>query len=576
MKDRVLNNIYKIIFVSLSLVALLSPSFTLANDDPSHHSTAESFRKSGYDFLWTVIQEEFDARTFDNSAAREQYWKLVDTVIRTGSTYAQPYQDSSVGLTDLYPKLLVLDADPPLYVQYRYESSQAQHGTDSPDDDYLGHAQSLVKIAQRMGESEYPSYIEGATWIRAAEFFRNAGLQDSEAAKDARDQGLKLIVRAASLEEIEPVFKEFVAIRLSSFGWRYSALTEHDKELYCRLLAEDEQADPWVAHYALGNLWSGRGWEARGDGWARDVSEKQWDLYYDCLAKARGYLTLAWETHPSWPEPAVKLIGETMGVQFHPDRDEEFWFNEAISVRIDTQRAYTKYAYALAPKWGGSIEEMYELMDSVVELSNEQDNMVYILLELMASITTELDDGHAVLLDEHYLSIATKLMHDELDAPLVYKNKWQRRCALRTVAMGHFKSGSYIESAKMLAAGGGMTDKLYYPWQEHKRFGQYASLLATPVSDKIIDGLRAQDENNPKAELKAFEEACKQIKKQSSSINPEILGDPLMIVESIVDRLDPPSPMFATTGGVVRAIAVAALVILIGVWLALRVFRKPL
>lgn len=35
------------------------------------------FRKSGYDFLWAVIQEEFDARTFDNSSDRDQYWQLV-------------------------------------------------------------------------------------------------------------------------------------------------------------------------------------------------------------------------------------------------------------------------------------------------------------------------------------------------------------------------------------------------------------------------------------------------------------------------------------------------------------------
>ena len=566
--------IYKAIALILSLVSF-SPSFTFANDDPTHHSTAESFRKSGYDFLWTVIQEEFDARTFDNATDREQYWQLVDTVIRTGSTYAQPFQNSSFGLTDLYPELLSLDTDPPLYVQYRYGSSQAQLGPDSPDEEYLEHAQSLVKIAQRMSESDYPFYIEGATWIRAAEFFRDAELQDSEVAQNARERGLQLLVKAASLEEIEPVYKEFVAIRLSRFGWRYSAFTEKDKELYCRLLTENEHADPWIAHYAYGNLWSDRGWEARGDGWARDVSDKQWGLYYEYLAEAHGHLTLAWEIHPNWPESAVKLIGETMGVQFHPDRDEEFWFNEAVAARIDIQRAYTRYAYALAPRWGGNIKEMYELMDSVVELSNEQDHMGYILLELMASITKELEDGHAVLLDEKYLGIATKLMHDEVNSQLPYKNKWQFRSALRTVAMGQFKSKNYVESAKLLGAGGGMTDRLYVPWQENKRFGQYASLLATPASDKIVDGLQAQDEDDSKAELKAFKEACRHIKKKSSSIDPEILGDPLTIVEEIVDRLDPPSPMFSTAGGIARVVSMAALVILIGVWLVLRVLRKP-
>ena len=550
------------------------PSFAFGLDDPFHHKTAESYQKSGYDYLWSVIQEEYDTKEFEDTADLDQYWDLIDIVIRTGATYAQPDQISSFGLTELYPKLLDLDPDPPLYVQYRYESSQAQMGYDSPDEDYLRHAEALVLIAQRMEESDYPAYITGATWIRAMEFFRDAGIQDSETAQYARNRGIEILVSAASLELVDPAYQEFVATRLSNFGWKYSAFTDTDKELYGTLLIENERADPWIADVALGNLWSSRGWDARGGGWAADVTDNQWALFYEDLATARVHLVRAWKTRPSWPGPAVKLIAETMGVQFHPDRDEKFWFKEAVNARIDIQRAYTRYAYALAPRWSGSIEEMYELMDSVVELSGDQDHMGYILIELMGSITTELRDGHAVLLDEKYLSIATQLMHDELDAPLQYKNKWQRRSALRTIAMGNFKSGNYIESVKLLKAGGGMTDKLIYPWQESVRFGLYASLLATPASDEIINGLVAQDERDSSTELKSFKEAFRIIQKQSSSIDQEIIGDPLSIVEKIVDELDPPSPMFSNVGGITRVVSVAAIVILIGVLIFLKMQGK--
>lgn len=167
-----------IVFVVQSLCAVSSVS-AFVSDDPSHHRTAESFQKSGYyDFLWPLIQEEFD-----NAADQEEYSRLIDIVIRTGSVYAQPFQNSSDGLTDLYPELLMLDADPPLYVQYRYESSQSQFGFDSPDDDYFEHALSLVKITQRMGEADYPPYVVGATWVRAAEFFRNAGKQGAKSTR---------------------------------------------------------------------------------------------------------------------------------------------------------------------------------------------------------------------------------------------------------------------------------------------------------------------------------------------------------------------------------------------------------
>jgi len=140
--------------------------------------------------------------------------------------------------------------------------------------------------------------------------------------------------------------------------------------------------------------------------------------------------------------------------------------------------------------------------------------------------------------------------------------------------MAHFKSKNYEESAKLLQAGGGMTDKIFSPWRENNRFSRYASLLATSASHKVVEGLVAHDQHDPEAELKAFKEACKIIAKNSSSIDPEIIGDPLEQIEQLVDRLDPPKDWVASAGGLVRIGSIAAIILLIGVWVVLKLMKR--
>jgi hypothetical protein len=516
-----------------SLIVLVGP---VNADDPSHHATAESYRNSGYRYFWTVIQDEFDARSIDDPENAQRYREMVDTVMRIGATYAQPYQNSGVGMTTLYPEILKLDPEPPLYVQYRYHNSQA--GPQNPENPFEVHARALMVIAEKMEAAEYPKYISGATWLKASEFLREAEVTDTQLIIETREHGIELLVESASLDEIEPAFQEFVAIRIAKFGYQYSALLPDDKVRYCKLLLEDERVDPWVARFASGNLRSDLGWAARGDGWARDVTRAQWKVFEENLKKAEMHLTKAWELRPQWPEAAEELISITNGyTETSPSRDEAFWFNEVISARIDDEQGYIRFANALKPRWGGSIESMYALMDFVVGLSDEHDHMGYIMLEMMAAITRELEDGHAVLLNEAYLTIATRMMREEISDPLPYKNKWQLRAALRIAAMGQFKSGNYASSAQLLRAGGGMTKDIFNPWAETQRFTLFAPVLATPESDLIIKGLVAQNNGDPKGAKKAFKRALKSLKrlKKKGKIDPEIVRDPISALERIIE-----------------------------------------
>src|SRR5690606_26329391 len=107
-----------------------------------------------------------------------------------------------------------------------------------------------------------------------------------------------------------------------------------------------------------------------------------------------------------------------------PDRDEAFWFAQATGPRIDNEEAYRNMANALTPRWGGSREQMFAFLNYVVDLSEKEPNMGYIMLGVMSSITWSESDAHIVLHDEHYLVVVTQLMREEIERPLPYKCPW--------------------------------------------------------------------------------------------------------------------------------------------------------
>ena len=61
------------------------------------HETQESFRHSGYEFLWDTIRDEFETREFERDQDAEQYQGMMDIIIRTGAVYAQPYRNIRFG-----------------------------------------------------------------------------------------------------------------------------------------------------------------------------------------------------------------------------------------------------------------------------------------------------------------------------------------------------------------------------------------------------------------------------------------------------------------------------------------------
>ena len=505
--------------------------------DGSNHPDSESFKKSGYDYLWSVVQNEYDEFSSDDPKRSQRYFELIDSVVRAGSYYGDRFANRRESFRTMYPELLELDDTPPLFVQYMYHYSQPSDN--GPDRDYHWHAERLLEISYQMDENRYPPYLSAAAWLQAALFLACSEQPEEQTTITlAREHGIELLVQAASLETIAPRFHEFVAIRIANHGSSYTTLPQEDKLKLNELLRADPNADPWIGQFSSGCLERSLAWESRGGEYAADVTDEQWSGFRKHLLKAHQYLTKAWTLRPMWPGAANELITVTMGQQIHKDRDIGFWFEQAINARIDDYTTYTDFAYALTPKWQGSMDHLYALMRFIIAQSEEHENMGRVLIGVMNTASNQVQEPLEILTDERLLLPATELMLYELDhGPEYHNNPWRYK-NLRALALGHFLNSDYTSASELLRRGGGMVEQGWTVWTEPNRFKRFLPLLGSPAALDVIAGLQALDDDQITEAHEAFLRAKQVLNEKRLEIDPTIIGDPFEMIDDIIRMTD--------------------------------------
>ncbi len=129
----------------------------------------------------------------------------------------------------------------------------------------------------------------------------------------------------------------------------------------------DQYPDSYLANTVLGYLYTGLAWKSRGDGYASEVSDDEWDEFRSNLKFAEETLTYAYELNPEFSMAATEMITVSMGLAY-PRSEMEKWFQRAISVTHIADRTYDCKVRYLQPIWHGSVEELlafaYETDDS--------------------------------------------------------------------------------------------------------------------------------------------------------------------------------------------------------------------
>jgi hypothetical protein len=152
-------------------------------------------------------------------------------------------------------------------------------------------------------------------------------------------------------------------------------------------------ADQWLLSMLRGANEVDQAWNARGDGWARDVSKEGWELYHEHLDRAQTILTATWHLDTKRPEAAAEMITVAMGGHGNPGESERTWFDRAVSAQMDYPAAYRKMVFALLPRWGGSHERMRAFGRECLATHRYDTDVPLAYLYVLRKIGAELEDN---------------------------------------------------------------------------------------------------------------------------------------------------------------------------------------
>lgn len=206
-------------------------------------------------------------------------------------------------------------------------------------------------------EVNYPKAIAWICPVELGNTCQALGGEKQGEVDEWLDLGVKWIAEATAEGSIAEGEQRAFWYRLGAY--LLGTLESRAGQLY-EAIAAQEGADPWIVNMVGGNYRRGQAWEARGSGWAYEVTEEGWKGFTENLAKAREHFTKAWELHPEYPEAPSYMIIVAMGGGAEPGETERLWFDRAVAAQLDYHVAYAQFLNSLLPRWGGSYEEMYD------------------------------------------------------------------------------------------------------------------------------------------------------------------------------------------------------------------------
>ncbi|HSC46756.1 MAG TPA: DUF4034 domain-containing protein, partial [Gammaproteobacteria bacterium] len=194
---------------------------------------------------------------------------------------------------------------------------------------------------------------------------------------------------------------------------------------------------PW-AHYSEGLRWSDKAWDARGNGWAQDITEAQWKVVHADETQARAEIRKSLTLNPKIAIAWVTLmnIDRTDGTMDDETKD----FVGGSKQRPASFLIPDQFEEQLQPRWGGSME----IMDALAQAEVKKVDLNPRFWSLLGSAAA--DAGCAAC--NHY-DWATSLK--EYNSALIYGDRpsWLERAGdaakyLHRYALAH----AYYERAK--------------------------------------------------------------------------------------------------------------------------------
>jgi len=136
------------------------------------------------------------------------------------------------------------------------------------------------------------------------------------------------------------------------------SLFERNAEAIAAGVGATRWAEDWTREVVSGMKEEQLAWNARGYGWASEVTEEGWKGFRTHMRRARVSLLKAWRRRPDRPEPSLEMMGIALAGEAGPGESTRTWFDRAVTAQLDIEEAYSRMLNQLRPRWGGSYEEM--------------------------------------------------------------------------------------------------------------------------------------------------------------------------------------------------------------------------
>lgn len=212
----------------------------------------------------------------------------------------------------------------------------------------------LIKSLNLLEQSNYPDYYRLFAATRLKWTYEKLGYEDDEVYDLLNKKKMKYLARASVDDRFKNGNQRYYIN--TYFGtWTYSKLPRQF-EKFMDEYEKLENVDPWIDLMVRGKYHDLLGWRARGSGYAKTVTQDGWRIFKDEMSNARDYYTRAHQIHPEFPEAATRMIRVRMASR-GPTSERE-WFDLAVNAQFDYMPAYSKYLWALRPRWGGSHKKM--------------------------------------------------------------------------------------------------------------------------------------------------------------------------------------------------------------------------
>lgn len=149
--------------------------------------------------------------------------------------------------------------------------------------------------------------------------------------------------------------------------------------------------EPWIPHMLGAKIALRRAWRGRGGGWARDVTEDGWRIWRQQTQIAFIEAQKAHALNPNQPMAASMLVelcwgeDESQGKEF----SSRYWFEQATAAMIDYEPAYSKYAWGIMPRWGGSTRMLMNFAKECTDTQRYDIDIPSYALNILHNVTLD-------------------------------------------------------------------------------------------------------------------------------------------------------------------------------------------